>query len=140
MNTIGMIEKIGFKLAGLILIGLCSALLVFHISNFFGLVPLNITWLGRIESNSTMQIMTMISLILNAIIILCATVKCQFIKSPTLLPMVNRMLPFVFWWLIGNTIANLFSKSNFEVLVFTPILLVLTICVYRINIKPMVSA
>lgn len=121
--------------AGKILIGICSVLVVFHVANFFGKIPLNISWLGRIDSNSTLKIMSFVSIILNVIIIICALVKCKYINNARVIALVETILPIVFWWLVGNSIANLFSKSKFEVVVFTPLLLILTVCVYVLKNK-----
>jgi len=121
------------RFAGKILIGVCSVLIIFHTTNLFGLIPANVTWLGRIESGFAKMIMAMVSIGLNIVIIICAAVKLGYVKSTNMSSLVEKALPFVFWWLVGNSIANLFSKSKFEVLAFTPLLVVLTVCVYVIK-------
>jgi len=128
-----MLDKLDVALAGKILIVIPSCLVVFHIVNLLGFIPLNITWLGQIDSNRTMVIMGLVSICLNLVLILCALVTCHYWNSPFLSPIVEKILPWVFYWLVGNTIANLFSKSTFEVVVFTPILLILTVCMYKIK-------
>lgn len=117
-------------IAGKILIGICSLLIAFHVANYLGKIPVNVSWLGRIDSDSTLKFMSFVSVILNVIIIICALVKCKYIYSEKMNSLIDKVLPFVFWWLVGNSIANLFSKSKFEVVVFTPLLLILTVCVY----------
>ena len=130
---LAMINKLRPELAGKILIGISSALIVFHVLNLMGLIPLNITWLGHINSDPTMLIMGLLSIFINGVVFLCAMVKCNYVTSIFLRSCVERILPFVFWWLVGNTVANLFSVSIFEAIVFTPILVVLTICIYVIK-------
>ncbi len=127
-----LIKVLSFDLALKTLIVLPCALILFHICNILGLVPVNIVWTGRITSDSKMQVMGMVSILLNAIILLCALAKARYIKNEYFQLLVEKMLPFVFWWLVGNSVVNLFSKSKIEAVVFTPILVILTICCYRI--------
>lgn len=94
---------------------------------------MNIVWTGRVTSGPSMVVMGLVSILLNAIIVFCALVKAKTISNTVYRPIVEKMLPFVFWWLVGNSVVNLFSKSYFEVMVFTPILVILTFCCYRIN-------
>ncbi len=117
-------------LAGRLLIGICSLLVVFHTANFLGIVPVNITWLGQLDSNVSIKVMSLVSIAINLVVVFCAAIKCKYIKNTSLDSIVEKLLPIVFWWLVGNSIANLFSKSNFEVVVFTPILIILTVCVF----------
>lgn len=118
------------KLAGKILIGTCSMLVVFHVANYLGKIPVNVSWLGRIDSSNGIKIMSLVSIALNVIIIICAAVKCKYINNAYLTSVVEKVLPIVFWWLVGNSVANLFSQFTFEVVFFTPLLVVLTVCVY----------
>lgn len=130
-----MIGKLKFKWAGNILILLSSLLIVFHIINLLGLIPDNIVWTGRVTSERTKLIMGAVSIILNLIILLSAAIRLNYIGNEKQQELVRKILPFLFYWLVGNTIANLFSKSMTEVLVFTPILVILTISCYRIKIE-----
>ena len=130
-----MINSIESGLAGKILIGLSSGLIGFHIINMLGLIPVNVTWLGRVDADRTMLLMGLLSIFLNLIVIMCALVKCNYVSVPLLTSIIVTILPFVFWWLVGNTIANLFSKSIFEVVIFTPILVILTFCFYIMKTK-----
>ncbi len=130
-----MINSIESGLAGKILIGLSSGLIGFHIINMLGLIPVNVTWLGRVDADRTMLFMRLLSIFLNLIVIMCALVKCNYVSVPLLTSIIVTILPFVFWWLVGNTIANLFSKSIFEVVIFTPILVILTFCFYIMKTK-----
>ena len=130
-----MVIKIEPRLAGNILIGVCSALIIFHVVNMLGLIPLNITWLGRVNADRAKLVMGSLSILINCVIILCALVKCNYVNNAFLTTSIERVLPFVFWWLVGNTVANLFSKTTFEVVVFTPILIILSYCFYIIKNK-----
>lgn len=109
-----MIEKLDAGLAGKLLIGLGCGLILFHTANLLGFVPQKITWLGKIESDRTMLVMGLVSIALNLVIVFCAAVKCNYwnsdIFSPIFSPVVEKILPFVFWWLVGNTIANFFRN------------------------------
>ena len=135
LNGISLINRLNYYLAGTILIFLPAILILFHIANLSGLIPVNIVWTGRIASKNMMLAMGAVSILLNSALIFCAMVKMGIIRNETCQTFVDKLLPFVFWWLVGNTIANLFSKSLFEVIVFTPILVVLTLCCFRIKAK-----
>lgn len=124
--------KLSFKLAGVILILLPSILIIFHVCVILGVLPDNIVWTGRITTDRTKLILGFVSIILNSIILICTLSETGYIQNIKLKKIVKKMLPFVFWWLVGNTIANLFSKSSFEVIVFTPILVILTVSFYII--------
>lgn len=128
-----MIQKLKLKHAGLVLIILPALLIVFHICIFLKLIPSNIVWLGQVSSESSSAIMAIVSIVINGILIFCSIVQLQYFKNKTAHAIVEKMLPFVFWYLVGNTVFNLFSKSSFEVYFFTPILIILTICFYRIK-------
>lgn len=109
-----------------------SALIVFHICNLFGLIPLNIVWMGSITSDKTMLLMGSVSILINAAMVFIALVKCRYISQRWALSITEKFLPIMFWWLVGNTVANVFSNSMFEVVVFTPILILLTLCCYKV--------
>lgn len=109
-----------------------SALIVFHICNLCGLIPLNIVWMGRITSDKTMLLMGSVSILINAVMVFIALVKCGHISQRWALSITEKLLPIMFWWLVGNTVANVFSTSMFEVVVFTPILILLTLCCYKV--------
>ncbi len=79
-----------------------------------------------------MWIMGSFSILLNLIILFSALVKGKYLKKEAHQVMAAKVLPFMFWWLVGNTLANLFSESRWEALIFTPILLILTLSIYRI--------
>lgn len=129
-----MINKLNLKLAGMVLIILPSLLIIFHICILLRLIPHNIVWTGRITSESTITIMALFSILINSVVIFCAAVQLQYINNSKSIYFVEKALPFVFWWLIGNTIANLFSTSKFEIFAFTPILIILSVCFYRIKL------
>ena len=127
-----MIYNLRPEFACKLLLVMSSALIVFHVFNILGLIPFNIIWLG-FGSGQKALFLGLLSILLNGIIFLCAVVKCNYVDMKCLKPIVESILPFVFWWLVGNTVANLFSKSMIEVIVFTPVLLVLTVCVFMIK-------
>lgn len=128
-----MIDKLNYKLAAHILIIVPALLVIFHVFNLLGLVPENIVWTGRISSNKTMLFFGMVSIFLNIAYMWFGAVRSHYIQNTFSDNLAKRIYPFLFWWLVGNSIGNLFSKSNFEVIVFTPILVLLTVCFYRVR-------
>ena len=128
-----MIDKFDYNLAARILIIAPGILVIFHICNLFGLVPGNIVWTGRISSSKTMLLFGLVSIALNFTYMWFGAVRGNYIQNLFSDSLANKLYPFLFWWLVGNSVANVFSKSNFEVIAFTPILILLTICCYRVR-------
>lgn len=128
-----LIDKLSYKLAARILLVVPCLLVIFHIANLFGLVPVNIVWTGRISSSNTMMLMGMFSIALNVAYMWFGAVRSNYINNEFSERFSNKVYPFLFWWLVGNSVANLFSKSTFEIVVFTPILILLAICCYRVR-------
>lgn len=128
-----MDEKLSYALAAKILVVVPCLLIIFHLCNLLGFVPLNIVWTGRVSSSKAFFAMGILSIVLNIAYMWFGLVRGKTIDKPSFQTFANRLYPFLFWWLVGNSIANLFSKSRFEVFVFTPVLILLTICCYRVR-------
>lgn len=128
-----MIDKLSYSLAARILVVVPGMLVIFHICNLLGWIPGNIVWTGRLSSNDTMILMGIVSVALNVAYLWFGSVRCNYIETANSTAWANKLYPFLFWWLVGNSVANLFARSNIEVLVFTPILILLTICCYRVR-------
>ena len=128
-----MIEKLNYRFAALALILVPGLLIVFHVANLLGFLPVNIIWTGRITSTNAMYAMGLVSIALNIAYMWFGAVRVGYIKNTTALAFSNKLYPFLFWWLVGNSFVNLFSKSYIEVYLFNPILLLLVICCYRVK-------
>ena len=125
-------HKISHTAAVTIMLILPTCLIVFHICNLFGLIPQNIVWTGRISSRTSLVVMGSLSIVLNLLLVFCALIGGEYITNQKYQNIGRVLIPFMFWWLVVNTIANLFSVSRLELIVFTPMLILLTISCYVI--------
>lgn len=109
-RTIKMNSKIAIK----IMLCLVGAILLFHSSIILKIVPYEITWGGRLTTNSEMYVFETISILTNLILGLTLLIKGNYIRQLISLKTVTITL-WIFLILFGlNTIGNVFAKTNFE--------------------------
>ena len=102
------------KTAITILILLIAAVAVFHLSILLKIIPYEITWGGRLKSDSEMYVFETLSIAINLFLIMILLVKGKFVKEWIPLKVVNAAL-WVFMVLFGlNTIGNVLAETNFE--------------------------
>lgn len=126
-----MLHKISYKLALRVIQGLCIAILLFHFLVISEIVPYEIVWGGRLSNRSEMIQFEVVSILV--IMLLFALVWLKGRNK-------NHWLIDTLLWLFValfavNTIGNLFSKSTFEMVVFTPLTLIAAIFCARIAIQ-----
>lgn len=130
-----MIRKINFRLAvnTVLLIAICA--LVYHFLIVTQVIPYNIAWGGRLESLSAMYVFEAVSITINLLIIAVIATKGGYLKP--VIPL--KVVSVVLWALVVifslNTIGNIFAKTLFEALVFTPVTLVSAVFCYRMAIE-----
>lgn len=109
------------------LIGLFSLVILFHIMVLVKIVPYNIVWGGRLKSDAHMYRLELISLFVTVFFLGVILVKSRIL----LLPCPEGLLNLILWIMVIlfalNTVGNLFSKSRFERIVFTPLTLSISI-------------
>jgi len=128
-----MRKLISVKVAVYGILFLLSALLIFHILMVLRLLPAKIVWGGNLESNRQIYSFEMVSLFLNVLMIL---VIINFInpKKETFKRWSVFILIMFIYFLI-NTIANIFSVSLMETLIFTPFSLILALFCLRLFLE-----
>ncbi len=97
-----------------IMIGLVSALMVFHFLILFKVIPYDITWGGRLKSDEEMYLFEGVSIALNGILLLLLLMKGRFIGSVKSFKFINFTLWVFLVLFILNTIGNLFAETIFE--------------------------
>lgn len=118
--------KMNSKTAIKIMLCLVVAILLFHLNIVLKIVPYEITWGGRLTTDSEMYVFEIISILLNLILGLALLIKGNYIKHIVPVKIVTVTL-WIFLILFGlNTIGNVFAKTNFEKL-FT--VLTLSMCI-----------
>lgn len=119
----------------MIMMGLLSCVVVFHLLVLSGIVPYNIVWGGRLESAMQMYAFELVSLTINLVIIAIVGMKGGYIKP--YLP--DKLVTFLLWVFVIlfalNTVGNLFAESKLEMIIFTPLTFISTILFYRLAIE-----
>ncbi len=97
-----------------IMLGLLSAILLFHFCILLKIIPYDITWGGRLTNDSEMYVFETFSILLNLILYIGLLIKGKFIKEIFTGPIVNIVL-WIFIIFFGlNTIGNLLAETLFE--------------------------
>ncbi|MGZ5134931.1 MAG: hypothetical protein ACXWCG_07270 [Flavitalea sp.] len=122
-----------FALNGLLVI--LSLVVVFHFLILLEIIPFKIVWGGRLENRSQMVRFEIISILINLAMLAVVALRAGFIKMR-----VNASIIRAVFWLMSaifflNTLGNLFSKNEYEKLVFTPLTLILLIFCIRIALS-----
>lgn len=127
-----MIKKVSFKLAINLALSLLAILALFHILVLTQIIPYQLIWGSHLKNVQEMISFEGPSLVLTIMIILLLSLKAKYIKSK----LSKHFLNIPIWILIGlfllNTIGNLFSQSSIEMMIFTPITVLMDILLYRI--------
>ncbi|MNJ91862.1 hypothetical protein D3C87_95170 [compost metagenome] len=118
---------ISTKNAFRILFGLLSVVILFHLLILVKIIPYEITWGGRLQSDREMYVFEGISIALNVFLIWMLSLKAKKVK--------NWFVSFVLWFFcvlfLLNTIGNLFAETllekSFSVLTLLSALLLLRI-------------
>lgn len=113
-----------------ILLGLLIVIIVFHLSIITQVVPYNIVWAGKLNSLNEMYAFEAISIAINVLLIGLLILKQHHLKKGVS----NKVLTITLWLFVVlfalNTIGNLFAKTWFEKLVFTPITFLLAVLIW----------
>ncbi len=127
--------KLSFQLAYNTIALTLILTMIFHICILIGVIPYDLVWGGRLASQAKMIQFEIISLVINSIILLFV-----FMKKGAVKPFLSIKIINLFIWLFAvifllNTIGNLFASNSLETIIFTPITLILTICMVRMAIE-----
>ena len=130
-----MFYKLPYKLSLNIMTCIFSLILVFHLLVLMQIVPYTIVWAGKLNSVTEMRNFESVSILLNLLMLLVILVKAGFVKWR----INQRILNTIIWTFVVlfslNTIGNLFSKSTFELIVFTPLTLLMAVLCLRIVLE-----
>lgn len=131
-----MKKIIGTKIAGNTLLTALSALLVFHVLVISGSVPSDIIWGGQIdESESNLNAMETISIIVTALFIVFVLIKMDYIRLRRFRWMKNAGIWIVCIYFLINAVGNFTSGVSAENLIFGPITIIFTLLSFRLAIE-----
>jgi hypothetical protein len=96
------------------MLGLLVCVMLFHLSIIVKLIPYQITWGGRLKSDTEMYVFETIFILINLLLFFAVLIKEAYVKAFIPLKAVNAIL----WSFIGlfglNTIGNIFAETNIE--------------------------
>lgn len=97
-----------------ITIGIVGTLLLFHFGIVFKIIPYEIVWGGRLQSDHEMYVFESISIALNLLLALLLLAKVNLIAVSLPEKVINfGLLAFVGLFAL-NTIGNLLAETTFE--------------------------
>ena len=117
----------------IIFINVCVTL--FHLLIVAQIIPYNIVWGGRLTSYSEMIRFESFSIAINLLIMAVAAMASGLVKSRLPKGIINILLWILFVMLVMNTIANPFSATALEAIVFTPLTFIMALCLYRLIVS-----
>ena len=97
-----------------IILSIVVTVTIFHISILFKIIPYEITWGGRLKTDSEMYVFEFISIAFNLLLGITLLIKGNYLKQIIRLRVVNVIL-WIFLILFGlNTIGNIFAETVLE--------------------------
>jgi hypothetical protein len=116
----------------LIMMGLLTCVIIFHLLVITGIIPYTIVWAGKLKSTSDMYVFESISIAINLLLIGVLIIKRRHIKQN----ISNKILNAVLWFFVIifalNTLGNLTSKTLLEKALFTPLTFISAILLWII--------
>lgn len=126
--------KISFYKAGLFIVILSAAVILFHLLVITGIIPYTIVWGGRLQTQREMILFESVSIIVNALLI-----SVVYIKWKPIQPGLRKTATVILWLFAVlfflNTIGNLMAKATLETIVFTPLTFISSILCVRLAIE-----
>lgn len=115
-----------------ILMGITVLATLFHITLLIGVIPYEIAWGGRLETEEEMYVFETLSILINLFFIFVLLQKGGYIRSYFNQKTISIILWIFFAIFVLNTLGNVFAKTNFEK-AFTIVTLANAIFIYLIN-------
>jgi hypothetical protein len=129
-----MLNIISRRFAINTLLFIFSAVIIFHLMVMTGLIPFEMVWGGRLTTQKQMIQYETASILINVLMISVVAVYAGHLRI-NMKPMIIKVaLWIMFVIFLLNTIGNLFSTSEWEKIIFTPITLLLSIFSLRLAI------
>jgi hypothetical protein len=114
------------------LLVLLSLVVGFHLLVLTGVIPYQIVWGGRLNTQEQMLRFEVVSVLLNLLMLAVVGVKAGVLKW-AIPPVIIKVGLWVMGGLfLANTVGNLFSTNEFEKLAFTPLTLLLALFSLRL--------
>jgi len=117
------------------LLCILSLVIVFHLLVLSGIIPFQIVWGGRLTSHAQMVQFESVSIALNGVMLAIVAVRANLLKlriQPGIITVALWAMCVLF---LLNTVGNLLSTNTFEMVAFTPLTLILSLCCCRLALN-----
>ena len=102
------------RLAIKLMLWLIGAVLLLHSAILVKIIPYEVTWGGRLESDAEMYVFEAVSVLTNLFLAFLLLIKEKYLSSFIPMKVVNILL-WAFLILFGiNTLGNIFAETLFE--------------------------
>ena len=124
-----------FRWAAYILLGIFALTTSYHVLILSRVIPYKYTWGGRLKDVNSMLRFETISLCINLFLVVLVLLRGRFC-CPTAPQGVLKVFCWIFCLVFAlNTLGNLMAHTWFEMLAFTPMTLVASLCFMRLAIE-----
>lgn len=127
-----MINKIPLRFAINAVLSVLCVVIVFHLLVLTGIIPSDIVWGGRFKNETQLRNFEIVSVVVNAFVILIVAMKGQYIEIHIPLKILNIIVWLLVLIFSFNTIVNFFAETATEAIIFTPITFILALLCFRI--------
>lgn len=97
-----------------ITLGLILAIVLFHFTIVFGLIPYENAWGGQLKTASAMYVFETISIVVNLFFAWIVLMKGHYMSFRFSTKTINIILSVFLILFLLNTLGNLLAKTNFE--------------------------
>ncbi len=98
----------------IILLGLITAVILFHVAVMGKILPYDIAWGGRLKNDAAMYVFEAISITINLFLAAILLMKDGFIHQKLKPKTIDAILWLFFGLFVLNTTGNLFAQTIFE--------------------------
>ena len=130
-----MKKIIGAKLAGRILMISMVGLIVMHLLILFQVIPCQMVWGGQIEDTTSLLLFETVALVVTILFLITIGLKIGYIRTQGLKKVAHIGVWIMFIYFVLNIIGNLTSSSAIEIMIFTPITVVLSLLSLRLAVE-----
>jgi len=131
----GIKQIISERFATYGLMSVLSMVVVFHLLVLTGVIPFQIVWGGRLADSSRMIVFETVSIVVNVLMLLVVGAHTGVLR----LKLNRKLTTAVLWGMVIlfllNTFGNLFSESQTEKLIFTPLTFILSVLSLRLAVS-----
>jgi hypothetical protein len=130
-----VIKKITFAVAYKLILWILSLVILFHLLVLVQIIPYTIVWGGNIHSYEQMLVFESLSILINLLIIFLVYTKVKNVHLQRKSKLVNAFLWFFAALFFLNTLGNLTAQSSIELIIATPITLLLAVLSWRMAVE-----